>query len=1771
MQSTPPSSAGSGSSPGRSGLGTKRRSVVALRSPSDRSSSPLRVVHAEGSDFVLEPLPTRSGISASRLSSSTRHVSAPHSSSSTASTSSSPRRTAPHSSPHSRAVSSSLTPPRSRQTERPYRPPPSSSARFYERQQQIWLLQQPSLLPPMPTAHVSSPSAHLPIAHHAAPASALPPLQPTSPPYALAQDREQIALSVRSRSSSISSAASRSRATSVSSLALPDASGFKNRARSGSEAGSFTRSRISNGYLSHTDDDSVDHDPIQAPSTIAPRHTSLRSSIEVAVHSSPAYRPVAATTISDSSPLAQSVRAPPKSPARDSLRGSIDADWDAELGISEADHAEPLRLPLTLQQTEQVLHPSPTIADASSAPGQDLYSTKIVVSGASSASTPVSASSHLHSIQAADLKGIRVTSSVSESWDDDFLFQNEEETAASTSPSSGRTPRTFSGGRSDNDKQKRNSLHDRRDDDDEDEDVENWDDAFSWNGDPHMTPSASNTSSLHNSVRVSNIPLAGSHAGSPYETASSSRKLAAGVRRHLDFGGEMAGLDSKKRLSNSSTASGATDFSARLAAQFEASSDRQRTSFDSDGFTAPGLYAPAGKRNALGLAETSIRSRPSTGGRSEADGDDTETETPSKWPLPSTKSRPARRSLGAALGFDTSRSSTAGEAAASPSLHVGRKDKDASAAPADNSHKRTKSKLGALQRLSFSRSRANVANASTTSVNEMGSPEESPRSPLGIYADGANKSQASLLSQMSNSSHRSRRGASPSSLEKSYAALRSTSFRRLLGRGGPSNTASPSARATPPSSPPRRTSELAQPLDAFCSPAREGPPLQTPKQSMSPPSAWLGLRRSSEATPTRSKERNDRRGSANVHCDSEEVSWAIPNSLSKPSGSMEDRAQHDALSMPPLQTRLEKWNSGEDTSRRKDVSGLSSGRGFPATSNLRRDFSSSNTLRAAMAYDEEDTSIPTYHCHNASRTETSTRTLQPSDRKIHSRIASDEATADDPTSAQYPYLGQRMQRGSDDNTYASRSVSASTAHSHTSTDSLTGYRMRKQISTSSTQDAQDSETSYGTSVGSSPGLSNPSSSGWLSHGKRGATSSFDTKDTAWSSAITSSAHHGSLRDHSDQHSRATSMPGSPINLEKTLEGTPVTAPRTERMLSAPDTSLSPPRQPHQGNSSCAESPMTPSRGVHLHAIGSSQIKPPSTAADTSAPVLSSADIAVSASPQRSATRRNSLSDLKIPSRISKAQSGLRNNISLVRDFAKGIEELKMLKASYLDHKMRASLSSSDVEERMQNWLECADVLIGLGEGRSEADSAARVDTVSHTPLATRVDSRRTTFSDVSSYAPPRSPMNGPVSRQSSISGARSTSGTSQATTSTTDGVRSVDAQREIDILSAILGPTSRVESRSHGRFQSETYSRDDVLHRNAEFLKAPHRAAATGSSADTDIQWSNLTTPSRVSFDEKQGAKFSRNKKSDRAFNTAPVSAGLNGELPSLEGVDVGDANRSAKRRLRSASRAGLQGLRELLKVFKGAEATSTGAATKATDSSPRREEESRASVDVSNSSTPAKQKRKSLNLKRRSFLRSKTSLDNLQAKGNEVTQEATPPMPGAAGKKQASPGKTSLDTTREASTMADARQQAKDVRAGRRISLQSALSGKRRSIDGAISSENVQRVAQSIDSRMKADGERPNRRTSLAPVPAPPAPSTSQKNAGEESKTASTSIDTTYHRPAQPGRSQSSLEPANQQTSGTVQKLALRPEAMPGLLVYVQATRQHLIAAIEELGPNAT
>ncbi|CAE6357298.1 unnamed protein product [Rhizoctonia solani] len=123
----------------------------------------------------------------------------------------------------------------------------------------------------------------------------------------------------------------------------------------------------------------------------------------------------------------------------------------------------------------------------------------------------------------------------------------------------------------------------------------------------------------------------------------------------------------------------------------------------------------------------------------------------------------------------------------------------------------------------------------------------------------------------------------------------------------------------------------------------------------------------------------------------------------------------------------------------------------------------------------------------------------------------------------------------------------------------------------------------------------------------------------------------------------------------------------------------------------------------------------------------------------SVLRRNSLSDLKIPARISRAQSGLKSNLGMVREFAASIEQIRSLQSMYRNlladlryaienneplspvlfpPASRSSATSAtlvrvpsrdigrvtdrlnSIDERYSLWWECADVLVELGGGSS---------------------------------------------------------------------------------------------------------------------------------------------------------------------------------------------------------------------------------------------------------------------------------------------------------------------------------------------------------------------------------------------------------------------------------------------------------------------------------------
>ncbi len=283
------------------------------------------------------------------------------------------------------------------------------------------------------------------------------------------------------------------------------------------------------------------------------------------------------------------------------------------------------------------------------------------------------------------------------------------------------------------------------------------------------------------------------------------------------------------------------------------------------------------------------------------------------------------------------------------------------------------------------------------------------------------------------------------------------------------------------------------------------------------------------------------------------------------------------------------------------------------------------------------------------------------------------------------------------------------------------------------------------------------------------------------------------------------------------------------------------------------------------------------------------------------------------------------------------------------------------------------------------------------------------------------------------------------------------------------------------------------------------------------MSWSSKTIPDSATFDDKKEGKIGRAKHSERPFNTVPIlNSSVNADLANgvpLDAINVDDPNRSAKRRLRSASRAGLQGLRDLLKVFKSNAADDVSAAAPAPAmnavdvSTPSRElsnVEARFSIDggpstPSDASSATKQKRKSLNLKRRSFLRSKSSLESMKIQGAEAAlaqvEVTPPPMPInrriEESKRMPTPPKPSLDTTWEAGSPLGHKPDPKEARAARRISLQSSIIKlKRTSIEGNRPSSTLPHTTDSRSTKTNDSNKQvlaPDRRQAWLSAPTQP------------------------------------------------------------------------------------
>ncbi|KAK0533183.1 hypothetical protein OC835_003093 [Tilletia horrida] len=397
------------------------------------------------------------------------------------------------------------------------------------------------------------------------------------------------------------------------------------------------------------------------------------------------------------------------------------------------------------------------------------------------------------------------------------------------------------------------------------------------------------------------------------------------------------------------------------------------------------------------------------------------------------------------------------------------------------------------------------------------------------------------------------------------------------------------------------------------------------------------------------------------------------------------------------------------------------------------------------------------------------------------------------------------------------------------------------------------------------------------------------------------------------------------------------------LMGEPSSSLPPNDVQHEAKNRQASSGSSSSRkGLAARPSGVSALK---SSPEDPAPPVSASQLAANAdsSSSKMVLRRNSLSDLRIPTRISRAQDGIRANMTYLRDFARGITELKALQARYhaallelhrhqeggqlMDGEMEELLRKlDDVELSYAPWWECADVLIGLGDGRGEADRSASLETLTHSPAPVNNRNRRITLN-----TPPRPMQAGYVPMTKELSSDATSSLTSDTSSSmsvrrtdTASAVsrassmsgRQVAAQREMDILSLMLAGAPLDSS-----FANQ--SREGGSKGSAQFQSVVEDVAVgadSGQNSTSGHSTSSLTfaEPSPMKpkdVPSKPGARDGPYKPYGIAANsTTSIAATSTDSFAHLQSLDP---DKSGRRKLRNASRAGLQGLRELLRSFK--------------------------------------------------------------------------------------------------------------------------------------------------------------------------------------------------------------------------------------------------------------
>lgn len=250
-----------------------------------------------------------------------------------------------------------------------------------------------------------------------------------------------------------------------------------------------------------------------------------------------------------------------------------------------------------------------------------------------------------------------------------------------------------------------------------------------------------------------------------------------------------------------------------------------------------------------------------------------------------------------------------------------------------------------------------------------------------------------------------------------------------------------------------------------------------------------------------------------------------------------------------------------------------------------------------------------------------------------------------------------------------------------------------------------------------------------------------------------------------------------------------------------------------------------------------------------------------------------------------------------------------------------------MEEEFGSWWECAEVLIGLGEGKGGRDDETDVTSLDQVLTFSKEDSLGSkTFSSDQHFQRPTLVS----SSQSQASVSRSSRDVRPAS-SRASSSRSIDPQREIDILAAMLAGTpvldvstlrlgmslrERTQSVNEGKLASRE-KRNSTSSRLAEAQgRLPLAGVSTSSLTFVDTPKHLRSRSHRVSQSVHQANLYMQAREED-VHTPAQSDTTLLLDLGAMstESVDVQGVGR--RRRLRSTGKAGLQGLKDLLRAFK--------------------------------------------------------------------------------------------------------------------------------------------------------------------------------------------------------------------------------------------------------------